>query len=101
MTLPKIEQSSNRDAERRLAAGTHTETDLLSIITRLGKDVLEAREHLDMVIKSGVMPSGQENGVPYDAHCVECGRRVTRRFGAWVCPVHGDACHVKFIARTL
>lgn len=44
--------------------------------------------------------AGIENGVPYDALCEECGQRVERRFGAWMCPTHRDQGHVEFHART-
>jgi hypothetical protein len=52
-------------------------------------------------------PSLVEGGVNYDAYCIECAegtgteaifRRVERRFGAWVCPVHRDEGHVDFHA---
>lgn len=48
-------------------------------------------------------PSGEENGVPYDAWCIECKdtgkwQRVKHRLGAWWCPTHHDRGHVEFVA---
>jgi hypothetical protein len=48
------------------------------------------------------VPSGVENGVSYDAYCIECGERrqkVQWRGGAWICPTHYDRGHVEFVAR--